>query len=131
MTLNANAIVELIGTVILGILSVFVVPWLKEHTSRLTRERIDAAYKTAVFGAEQMFKSGGCGAFKREEAERWIREHGMEYDRVKMEAVVNEFFGVKLQDLINDLTEEDPETEETPIGYGDLPETMRLEDDGK
>lgn len=100
-----------------GIITAFVIPWVKAYvlpwiaanTNEKQRNILCGLYKTAVFAAEQVVRSG-YGKDKLEYAKNYIRDKGYTVDYDMIEATVKEYFGHNL--LPEDTTEEEEASEE-------------------
>ena len=80
----AEAAVTLIGAVI----SLFLIPWLREKTGAIQQERIEAAVHIAVFAAEKLYGSGK-GAQKLAYAEEYLESRGILLNTREVTARIN------------------------------------------
>lgn len=85
LTPIVNALIVLIGAVI----SAFVIPWIKEKTSREQRDSLNAWVQIAVGAAEQLYAVTD-GAKKREYVLNFLVAHGYTIDDTVINALENE-----------------------------------------
>lgn len=92
-----SAVITLLG----AILTVFVIPILKERTTAEQRERIQTYIDAAVSAAEILFPDGNKGKEKLEYVAKCLKKKGVTFDiddihdeiRVMIEGTVQAFFG--------------------------------------
>ena len=99
MQINLTPIFQAVIGLLAALITYKVIPWIREKTTNEQRARLDAAIKTAVFAAEQMY-GAGRGADKMDYALRWLREQGFDIDPLEIEAAVGEFFNIARADNI-------------------------------
>lgn len=78
---------------LIGLLAAFItyriIPWIKANTNEKQQAIIDAAIKTAVFAAEQIYGAGE-GDKKFDYAIQWLHDRGYDADKTRIEAAVYE-----------------------------------------
>ena len=99
MQINLTPIFQAVIGLLAAIITYKISPWIREKTTNEQRARLDAAIKTAVFAAEQIY-GAGKGADKMQYAVRYLREHGFDIDTREIEAAVGEFFNIARADSI-------------------------------
>ena len=70
------AVISLIGAVLTG----FVIPLLRQRLTQEKQIMLDSLIRTAVFGAEQIFKGTGLGEQKKAYVKELLRQHGYDAD---------------------------------------------------
>ena len=90
--IDFTPIIEAIIAVLATIITVKVIPWIKARTTAEQQIKIEAAVKTAVFAAEQIYGAGN-GEQKMYYAAKYLRERGYEVDVAQIEAAVLTYFG--------------------------------------
>lgn len=99
MQINLTPIFQAVIGLLAAIITYKVIPWIRAKTTNEQRARLDAAIKTAVFAAEQIY-GAGKGADKMDYALRRLREQGFDIDPIEIEAAVGEFFNIARADHI-------------------------------
>ncbi len=100
-----------------GIITAFVIPWVKAYVlpwidANMTEKQqklLRAAYKTAVFAAEQLI-GAGRGEDKLDYAVKYLESKGYTADRALIEATVKQYFG---QDVTSKDEDDAPAEEES------------------
>jgi predicted outer membrane protein len=80
MVIDATAILELIITILAGVVCTYLIPYLKQ-------KRLTWLVSTAVAAAEQAMKDS-TGAEKKEYVIKWLANRGITYDSDKIDAVI-------------------------------------------
>lgn len=65
------------------------VPWIKARASKEQQEALALAARTAVYAAEQLYRTGAIQD-RLAYAEEWLGEHGYTVDRAQIEAQVKQ-----------------------------------------
>lgn len=99
MEINLTPIFQAIIGLMAALITYKLIPWIRAKTTNEQQQRIDAAIRTAVFAAEQIFGSGR-GADKLAYAKRYLQEHGFDVDDREVEAAVAQFFNIARADHI-------------------------------
>lgn len=100
---NITPIITGILALLSTILTIVVIPYIKQKTTTTQQEQIAAVIKTAVYAAEQLFKGTGRGQEKKEYVVNYLHSLGIEVDidditdnlNVLIEATVKEMNGGK------------------------------------
>jgi hypothetical protein len=82
----AEALIALLATLI----TMKVIPWLKMRLTLQQQELLNAATRTLVFAAEQIYGTG-AGAKKLEYVQRGLEERGFTVDMAVIEAAVKQY----------------------------------------
>lgn len=85
LTALINAVIALLAALV----TYRLVPWLKARTSSTQQELLAAAIRTAVYAAEQLYRTDVIGD-RLDYAENWLREHGYTVSRAEIEAAVRQ-----------------------------------------
>lgn len=80
-----NAVIALLGALV----TYRLVPWLKARTTAQQQEMLQAGIRTAVYAAEQLYKTGVVQD-RLDYALKWLGSHGYSVDRAQVEAAVKE-----------------------------------------
>lgn len=80
-----NAVIALLGALV----TYRLVPWLKARTTAQQQETLTAGIRTAVYAAEQLYKTGVVQD-RLDYALKWLGSHGYSVDRAQVEAAVKE-----------------------------------------
>ena len=80
-----NAIIALLGALV----TYRLVPWIRARTSKEQQEVLEAGIRTAVYAAEQLYKTGVVQD-RLDYALKWLDGHGYSVDRAQVEAAVRE-----------------------------------------
>ena len=102
-----EALIALLATLI----TVKLVPWIKARTTNEQQVKLEAAVRTAVFAAEQVYGAGN-GREKLRYAQSYLYKRGFSVDVEDIEAAVKMYFG-KL-DLIDDAASVEEEAGDAP-----------------
>ena len=107
-TINLTPIFQALIALMAALITYRLIPWIKAKTSNEQRVKIDAAIRTAVFAAEQLFESGH-GAEKMDYALNYLREKGYDVDSREVESAVAQFFNIARADHIITLMDDQEE----------------------
>lgn len=88
MTVSLTEIIQAVLTLIAGIITAFVVPWVKTKTSVQQQSLLYATIKSLVYGAEQIYKSGN-GSVKMDYVKNELAKQGFTIDVTAIEAAVH------------------------------------------
>ena len=88
-TINLTPILEALIGLLAAIITYWVVPMIKARTTEAQRATLEAAVRSAVYMAEQLY-GAGKGKSKMEYALMWLREQGYDVDSRAVEAAVYE-----------------------------------------
>lgn len=86
--IDLTPILEAMLGLLAAIITAKVIPWIKAKTTNEQQIKIEAAVRTAVFAAEQIY-GAGRGSEKLSYAVNYMRSHGYEVDVSQIEAAVN------------------------------------------
>ena len=81
-------IIELVLTIILALITAFVIPWLKEKIGDAKFEQILKWVETAVKAAEQLYKGSGRGAVKKSFVVDFLNEKGIDIDQDSLDKLI-------------------------------------------
>lgn len=92
-----NAVIALLGALV----TYRLIPWIKARTTKEQQEMLEAGVRTAVYAAEQLYKTGAVQD-RMEYALKWLNQHGYNADRVQVEAAVREMQTnqVEIQEIV-------------------------------
>ncbi len=79
---------EGIITVLVALITMFVVPYIKSKVSAEDLTEIVKWVKIAVQAAEMIFKESGMGAKKKEYVKDFLESHGIKYDADQIDALI-------------------------------------------
>lgn len=91
MNIDLTPILQAIIGLLAAIITAKVIPWIKAKTTNEQQNMIEAAVRTAVFAAEQIY-GAGKGREKLEYAKEYLAKHGYNVDMDEIEAAVQNFF---------------------------------------
>lgn len=94
-----------------GIITAFVVPWIKAKASVQQQEALAGIYRTLVYAAEQLYGSG-YGEDKLAYVEAKLMEKGYTVDRDLIEATVKMHFGEWGKSEADELPDEEASEED-------------------
>lgn len=100
---NITPIITGILALLSTILTIVVIPYIRQKTTTTQQEQIAAVIKTAVYAAEQLFRGSGRGQEKKDYVVNYLHSLGIEVDieditdnlNVLIEATVKEMNGGK------------------------------------
>ena len=108
--IDFTPVLEALLALLATLITVKVIPWIKARTTNEQQYKIEAAVRTAVFAAEQVYGAGN-GREKLLYAQRYLHNKGFTVDIEDIEAAVKMHFG-KLDLIADDSDEsEDPEAD--------------------
>ena len=81
-------IIELVLTIILALITAFVIPWLKEKIGDAKSEQILKWVETAVKAAEQLYKGSGRGVVKKSFVVDFLNEKGIDIDQDSLDKLI-------------------------------------------
>lgn len=79
---------EGIITVIVALISMFVIPWIVQRTSSEKLAKTMKWVLKAVEAAEQIYKESGMGKEKKAYVECFLNDHGINYDAEQIDALI-------------------------------------------
>ena len=85
--IDLTKVVEAVIALAVALITTFLIPWIKAHTTEKQQERIEAVIETAVMCAEQLYGSG-MGKEKLKAAQDYIASKGYTVDLAQIEAAV-------------------------------------------
>ena len=95
---DVTKIIEIIITLILALVSTFLIPYIKSKTTVSQQKEIGAWVKIAVAAAEQIYVGSGRGEEKKAYVLKWLEEHGIYVDTGKLEAFIEAaVYGLKTE----------------------------------
>lgn len=86
------------------------VPWIRARASREQQEALALAARTAVYAAEQLYRTGTIRD-RLEYAEKWLESHGYAVDRAQIEAQVKQMRIDSVMETITTADEEEKDDE--------------------
>ena len=112
--IDLTPILEALLGLLAAIITAKVIPWIKAKTTNEQQIKIEAAVRTAVFAAEQIY-GAGRGSEKLSYAVNYMRNHGYEVDLDQIEAAVQTYFRhIDILIPAEEAEEEPDEAEEAP-----------------
>lgn len=88
-TIDLTPLFEILISLLALVITTYLIPWIKAHTTHKQQEYIRAAAHVAVYAAEK-FYGAGHGDEKLEYASKILKEdYGIELNLNKLEAVVD------------------------------------------
>lgn len=87
MNIDLTPIVQAIIALLAALVTHKLIPWINSKTTEKQRENLEAAARTAVFAAEQIYGAGG-GEKKLEYAIDKLRESGFDLDKDALRAAI-------------------------------------------
>lgn len=91
MNIDLTPIIQAIIGLLAAIITVKVIPWIKAKTTNEQQIMLEAAIRTAVFAAEQIY-GAGKGKEKLTYAQTYLAKHGYKVDIDDIEAAVQDYF---------------------------------------
>ena len=91
MTINLTPIFEAVLGLLAAIITYKLIPWIKSKTTVEQQKTLFAAYKVAIFAAEQLY-GAGHGSEKLDYAVKYLEEKGIKVDRALLESLVYNYF---------------------------------------
>lgn len=86
--MNYTMIFEGLITLVLGILTVVVIPYIRGKMSTAEFAETIKWVKIAVQAAEMIFKESGLGEKKKKYVEDFLEAHGITYDAEQLDALI-------------------------------------------
>ena len=87
MKMDATQVVLALMTLISGVVTTFLVPWLKQRLNAGQRERLAALIRVGVFAAQQLFRSDE-GVRKKTYVIQLLEEQGYRIDSEMIDAQI-------------------------------------------
>lgn len=81
-------VISALITLISGILTAFVVPYIKTKVSTEKLEQAITIVETAVLAAEQIYNAAGMGEKKKEYVKKFLEERGFTYDEKEIDVMI-------------------------------------------
>lgn len=85
---DITPIIEAIVTLLVALISAFVIPYIKSKTSVEQQQEIEAWVKIAVTAAEQIYTGSGRGAEKKAYVVEWLETRNLKVDEKKLDALI-------------------------------------------
>lgn len=85
---NITPIIEAVVTLIVALISAFVIPYIKQKTNKTQQEEIVAWVKIAVTAAEQIYTGSGRGEEKKAYVVEWLKARNLKVDEEKLDALI-------------------------------------------
>jgi len=79
---------EGIITVLVAVMTMFVIPWIKSKMSAEDLAEVLKWVKIAVQAAEMIYKESGMGTAKKAYVEAFLKANGIDYDAEKIDALI-------------------------------------------
>lgn len=86
--IDLTPLFQAIITLIAALITIYLIPWIKQKTTSDQREQISAAVHIAVYAAEKIY-GAGHGAEKLAWATQWLRQHGFDLDTDTLKGEIN------------------------------------------
>lgn len=110
--INLTPIFQALVTLFAALITYFVVPWIKAHTTEAQQRTMRMFVKAMVFAAEQIYGEGH-GSEKLKYVEDRLREAGYTVDTSEIEAAVAEYLNYALSQTQEITLYQDAEEETT------------------
>ena len=81
-------IVSAVITLIVALITTFLIPWLKNKLDADKFEKVQAWTKVAVQAAEMIYNGAGRGEEKKAYVLNWLAEHGITMDEDRINALI-------------------------------------------
>jgi uncharacterized membrane protein YraQ (UPF0718 family) len=85
---DITPIIEAIVTLLVAIISAFVIPYIKSKTTAAQQAEIEAWVKIAVTAAEQIYTGSGRGDEKKAYVIEWLNARNLKVDETKLDALI-------------------------------------------
>lgn len=85
---DITPIIEAVVTLIVALISAFVIPYIKQKTNKTQQEEIAAWVKIAVTAAEQIYVGSGRGEEKKAYVVEWLKTRNLKVDEKKLDALI-------------------------------------------
>lgn len=83
-----TALLEGIITVLVALITIFVIPWLRSKISSEDLAEIMKWVKIAVQAAEMIYKESGMGPQKKKYVETFLADLGINYDEKQIDSLI-------------------------------------------
>lgn len=81
-------LIETIITLVVTLITMFVIPWIKQKISADKLSEIMKWVKIAVQAAEMIYKESGMGKEKKAYVEKFLTDLGVKFDSVKIDSLI-------------------------------------------
>lgn len=85
---DITPIIEAIVTLLVAVISAFVIPYIKSKTTAAQQAEIEAWVKIAVTAAEQIYTGSGRGDEKKAYVIEWLNARNLKVDETKLDALI-------------------------------------------
>lgn len=85
---NITQIVEAVITLIIAVVTAFIIPFIKSKTTMQQQATLMALVRIAVSAAEQLYRGSGLGTQKKDYVISWLDAHGLTVDPEKLDAMI-------------------------------------------
>ncbi len=86
--MDMTKIIEAIITLLVAVITAFVIPYIKSKLSANKLAEILKWVKIAVEAAEMIYKESGMGKEKKKFVENFLTEHGIKVDIEQLDALI-------------------------------------------
>ena len=86
--MDMTKIIEAIITLLVAVITAFVIPYIKSKLSANELAEIMKCVKIAVEAAEMIYKESGMGKEKKKFVENFLTEHGIKVDIEQLDALI-------------------------------------------
>lgn len=86
--MDMTKIIEAIITLLVALITIFVIPYIKSRLSADELAEIMKWVKIAVEAAEMIYKESGMGKEKKKFVENFLTEHGIKVDIEQLDALI-------------------------------------------
>lgn len=86
--IDITPIIEFLFLGFLGLIAYFVVPFIQARTTTEQQKGLLDLVAVAVTAAEQIYRSSGKGAEKKEYVINWLKERKITFDENKIDAMI-------------------------------------------
>jgi len=86
--MDMTKIIEAIITLLVAVITAFVIPYIKSKLSASELAEIMKWVKIAVEAAEMIYKESGMGKEKKKFVETFLTEHGIKVDLEQLDALI-------------------------------------------
>ena len=86
--MDYTMIIKGVITILMALITMFVIPWLKSKTTEEQFNDILKWVKIAVQAAEMIYKESGMGKAKKAYVESFLNDLGIVYDKKEIDALI-------------------------------------------
>ena len=106
MNIDLTPVVQAIICLAATLITCFLIPWIKEHTTQAQQANMRALVKTLVYAAEQIFQPAD-GNVKLQWVKDQLAAKGYDVDIPEIEAAVSQYLNKVTMTTIEQIVEEE------------------------